>query len=68
MFLFAALVLMSLPFESSLTFVLAPVFSGALVLTALAAWQITGDGVATAFEGWALILLFVVLATLAWYE
>ena len=67
-FLFPALVLMSLPFESSLTFVLAPVFSGALVLTALAVWQITGDGEATAFEGWALILLFVVLASLAWYE
>jgi Ca2+:H+ antiporter len=67
-FLFPMLVLLSLPFENRLTFVLAPVFAGALVLTALAVWQITGDGEATAFEGWALVLLFVVLAALAWYE
>lgn len=67
-FLFPALVLLSLPFENKLTFVLSPVFAGALVLTALAVWQITGDGEATAFEGWALVLLFVVLGALAWYE
>ncbi len=67
-FLFPALVLLSLPFSNQLTFVLSPVFAGALVLTALAVWQITGDGEATAFEGWALVLLFVVLATLAWFE
>lgn len=67
-FLFPALVLLSLPFANTLTFVLNPVFAGALVLTALAVWQITGDGEATAFEGWALVLLFVVLATLAWFE
>lgn len=67
-FLFPALVLLSLPFANTLTFVLSPVYAGALVLTALAVWQITGDGEATAFEGWALVLLFVVLATIAWYE
>ncbi len=67
-FLFPALVLLSLPFSNQLTFVLSPVFAGALVLTALAVWQITGDGEASAFEGWALVLLFVVLATLAWFE
>lgn len=67
-FLFPALVLLSLPFSTPLTFVLSPVFAGALVLTALAVWQITGDGEASAFEGWALVLLFVVLATLAWFE
>ena len=29
---------------------------------AIAVWQITGDGEAVAFEGWALVALYVVLA------
>jgi Ca2+:H+ antiporter len=67
-FLFPALVLLSLLFEHRLTFVLGPVAIGALVLTALALWQITSDGEATAFEGWALAALYGVIAVLAWYD
>ena len=61
-FLFPALVLVSLLFATPLTFALAPVYIGALPLTALALWQITGDGEATMFEGVALISLYVILA------
>jgi Ca2+:H+ antiporter len=67
-FLFPALVLLSLFFEHRLTFVLAPVYIGALVLMALAVWQITGDGEAVAFEGWALVAIYIVLAVLTFYE
>ena len=67
-FLFPALVLLSLLFEHRLTFVLVPVYIGTLALTALALWQITSDGEATAFEGWALVALYGVIAVLAWYE
>jgi Ca2+:H+ antiporter len=64
-FLFPALVLVSLFFENTLTFQLAPVYIGALLVTALAIWQITGDGEAAEFEGAALIGIYVVLATFA---
>ncbi len=67
-FLFPALVLLSLFFEHRLTFVLAPVYIGALVLMALAVWQVTGDGEAAAFEGWALVAIYIVLAVLTFYE
>lgn len=67
-FLFPVLVLVSLLFAEQLTFVIDPVFVGALTLMAIAVWQITGDGEAVLFEGLALIALFVVLATLVWYE
>jgi Ca2+:H+ antiporter len=67
-FLFPALVLLSLFFEHRLTFVLAPVYIGALVVMALAVWQITGDGEAVAFEGWALVAIYIVLAVLTFYE
>jgi Ca2+:H+ antiporter len=67
-FLFPALVLISLAFEDRLTFVLSPVYIGALALTAIAVWQITGDGEAVAFEGWALIAIYIVLAVLTFYE
>ncbi len=67
-FLFPLLVLVSLLFDHRLTFVINPVFLGALALTALAVWQITGDGEALLFEGMALIALYVVLATLVWFE
>jgi Ca2+:H+ antiporter len=67
-FLFPALVLVSLLFATQLTFALAPVYIGALLLTALALWQITGDGEATRFEGVALIALYVILAVLTFYE
>jgi Ca2+:H+ antiporter len=67
-FLFPALVLLSLAFDTRLTFVLGPVYIGAIGLTAFAIWQITGDGEAVAFEGWALVALYLIVATLAWYE
>jgi len=67
-FLFPALVLLSLLFSHRLTFVLGPVYVGALALTALAVWQITGDGEAVAFEGLALIALYGIVAVLAFYE
>jgi Ca2+:H+ antiporter len=67
-FLFPVLVLVSLFFEHHLTFVLAPVYVGALALMAISVWQITGDGEAAAFEGWALVALYIVLAVLTFYE
>jgi Ca2+:H+ antiporter len=67
-FLFPALVLLSLFFADRLTFVLNPVYIGALAVTALAMWQITGDGEAYAYEGWALVALYVILATVTFYE
>jgi Ca2+:H+ antiporter len=67
-FLFPLLVLCSLAFAHALTFSLAPVFIVALILTAVAVWQITGDGEATLFEGAALVALYVILAAVALYE
>jgi Ca2+:H+ antiporter len=67
-FLFPVLVLASLLTATSLTFALAPVYTGALIGTAVIIWQITGDGEATPFEGSALIAAFVILATVAAFE
>jgi Ca2+:H+ antiporter len=67
-FLFPLLVLISLALTTTLTFAMSPVYVGALALSALAVWQITGDGEAVAFEGWALIALYAILATLTIYE
>jgi Ca2+:H+ antiporter len=67
-FLFPALVLLSLFFTDRLTFVLNPVYVGALAVTALAMWQITGDGEAYAYEGLALVAIYVILATVTFYE
>jgi len=67
-FLFPALVLVSFALKTTLTFALAPVYIGALALTALALWQVTGDGEAAEFEGWALVSLYVILAALTLYE
>jgi Ca2+:H+ antiporter len=67
-FLFPALVLVSLFFETRLTFVINPVLMGAVALAAVAVWAITGDGRAPAFEGWALVGFYVILATLVWFE
>jgi Ca2+:H+ antiporter len=67
-FLYPVLVLVSLAFATQLTFVINPVFLGALALTAIAVWQITGDGEAVLFEGIALVALYVALATLVWFE
>jgi Ca2+:H+ antiporter len=67
-FLWPVLVIVSLFFDQRLTFVIEPVFLGALALTAIALWQVTGDGEAVLFEGLALVSLYVVLATLVWFE
>jgi Ca2+:H+ antiporter len=67
-FLYPALVLISLLFAHQLTFALAPVLIAALLLTALSVWQITGDGEAVAFEGWALVAIYVILAVFTLYE
>lgn len=67
-FLYPVLVLVSLAFSTRLTFGVSGVLIGGLALTALAIWQITGDGEAAAFEGWALIALYVILATLFYFE
>ena len=67
-FLFPALVLLSLFFSHRLTFVINPVLTGALALAAIAIWAITGDGRAVAFEGWALVGFYAILAALTWYE
>jgi Ca2+:H+ antiporter len=67
-FLFPLLVLLSLFFETHLTFVLPAVYVGALFLMAIAVWQATGDGEAAAFEGLALVGFYVILAVLTFYE
>jgi Ca2+:H+ antiporter len=67
-FLFPLLVLISFALATQLTFALAPVYIGALALTALIVAQVTGDGEAAEFEGWALVALYVILATLTLYE
>ncbi|HEY7831270.1 MAG TPA: hypothetical protein VIC06_11980 [Solirubrobacteraceae bacterium] len=66
--LYPLLVLISLLLATTLTFALAPVYVGALALTAVVVWQVTGDGEAMMFEGLALVALYVILATLTLYE
>jgi Ca2+:H+ antiporter len=67
-FLFPVLVLMSLPLSTHLVLEVSPIYLGALVLTALAMWQITGDGEAYTFEGLALAAMYVILAVVAYFE
>jgi Ca2+:H+ antiporter len=67
-FLLPVLVLVSLLLKTTLTFSFAPVYIGALLLTVLALWQVTEDGEAAAFEGYALIALYVVVAAVALYQ
>jgi Ca2+:H+ antiporter len=67
-FLFPLLVLVSLLTSTTLTFALAPVYTGALIGTAVIIWQVTGDGEATVFEGVALVAAFVILAAVAAFE
>jgi Ca2+:H+ antiporter len=64
---FPLLVLLSFFFAEPLTFVLDPIYIAALALTAVSVWQITTDGEAVAFEGWALVALFGILGALTWY-
>jgi Ca2+:H+ antiporter len=67
-FLFPLLVLVSFALNTTLTFALAPIYIGALLLTTLALAQITGDGEAAEFEGWALVALYVILGAFTLYE
>jgi Ca2+:H+ antiporter len=67
-FLYPLLVLLSLLFATHLTFAVSGILIGGLALTAICVWQITGDGEAAAFEGWALVGLYVILATLFFFE
>jgi Ca2+:H+ antiporter len=67
-FLFPVLVLVSFALATTLTFSLAPVYIGAFLLSALAVAQVTGDGEAAEFEGWALVAIYVILATVTLYE
>jgi Ca2+:H+ antiporter len=67
-FLFPALILVSLLLSHTLTFVLPPVYIAALALGAIAIWQITGDGEARDYEGAALVALFVIVGAVAYFE
>ncbi len=67
-FLYPALVLISLLFVHRLTFVVNPVLTGALALGAIGVWSITGDGRAHQFEGAALVGFYAILAALVWFE
>ena len=67
-FLFPALVLISLTMHTSLTFSLRPVYIGALAVTAIVIWLITEDGEGHPYEGWALVVTYVVLAMISFYE
>jgi Ca2+:H+ antiporter len=67
-FLFPALVLISIPFDTSLTFALPTVYIGALFVTAIVSWQITGDGEARMFEGVALVAIYIVVAAFTLYD
>lgn len=67
-FLFPLLVLISLGFATSLTFALAPIYIAALALAAILVWQVTGDGEAVAFEGWALVALYAIVGAITLYE
>ena len=67
-FLYPLMVLVSLFTASHLTFALEPVYVGALAISAILIWQITGDGEATLFEGVALAGVYIVLATVAAFE
>lgn len=67
-FLYPALVLVSLALPTHLTFALHPIYIGALALMTIAVWQVTGDGEAAAFEGWALASIYAIVAVVAAYH
>jgi Ca2+:H+ antiporter len=67
-FLYPALVLISLLLPTQLTFALSPVYIGALGLMTIAVWQVTADGEAAAFEGWALAAIYAIVAVVAAYQ
>ena len=63
-----ALVLISLALPTQLTFALQPIYVGALGLMTIAVWQVTADGEAAAFEGWALAAIYAIVAVVAAYQ
>jgi Ca2+:H+ antiporter len=67
-FLFPVLVLVSLAFHTHLTFALPPLYIGALAVSAVAVWQVTEDGEGRVFEGWALVVIYAILAVVTLYE
>lgn len=67
-FLYPALVLISLVFDDRLTFASPLILVVALAFSAIAIWQITGDGEAAGYEGFALVALYVTLGTVVWFE
>ncbi|MFN8223415.1 MAG: hypothetical protein U0R50_09265 [Gaiellales bacterium] len=67
-FLYPALVLISLLFADRLTFASPLILVVSLAFAAIAIWQITGDGEAAMYEGFALVALYVTIATVAWFE
>ncbi len=67
-FLFPLLVLISLLLSTQLTFALPGLYVAALALTAITVWQVTDDGEARAFEGWALVAIYAILAVITLYE
>jgi Ca2+:H+ antiporter len=67
-FLFPLLVLVSQFFATPLTFAMDPIWIAALALTAITMWQVTGDGIAAAWEGAALISFYVILGAVAFFH
>jgi Ca2+:H+ antiporter len=67
-FLFPLLVIVSLLLSTHLTFALPLLYVGALALTAVTVWQVTEDGEGRAFEGWALVAIYAILAVITLYE
>jgi Ca2+:H+ antiporter len=67
-FLYPLLVIVSLALHTQLTFALAPVYIGALAVSAITVWQVTEDGEGRSYEGWALIVIYAILAVIALYE
>jgi Ca2+:H+ antiporter len=67
-FLFPLLVIISLALGTHLTFALPPLYIGALAVSAITVWQVTDDGEARAFEGWALVAIYAILAVITLYE
>ena len=60
----SVLVIISLALGTHLTFALPALYIGALAVSAITVWQVTDDGEARAFEGWALIAIYAILAVI----
>lgn len=67
-FLFPLLVIVSLALHTRLTFALPALYIGALAVSAVTVWQVTEDGEGRAFEGWALVVIYAILAIITLYE